>query len=152
MSSHPAGFTVSRSRWWTASGATPRAVAQWYDAHPTPGFVSDGGLGSSSGTGSPTIEFVSFHETGAPDEVVTPVGVRIESTQGLLRLIFPGFFDDKIFHSSELQAETALLLDTVAGRLEDEIYKSLRCSDCGARDVRHAMIRLCEPGCPRQRG
>jgi serine O-acetyltransferase len=54
----------------------------------------------------------------------------VEITRDLLRLLFPGFFDDKIVHSSELQAETALLLDTVAGRLEDEIYKSLRCSEC----------------------
>ena len=60
----------------------------------------------------------------------------VEITQGLLRLIFPGFFDDKIFHSSELQAETALLLDTVMGNLEDEIYKSLRCSDCSEADAR----------------
>ena len=29
---------------------------------------------------------------------------------------------------------------------------SLRCTECGARDVRHTMIRLCELGCPRQRG
>lgn len=29
---------------------------------------------------------------------------------------------------------------------------SLRCTECGARDVRHTMVRLCEPGCPRQRG
>lgn len=54
----------------------------------------------------------------------------VEITRDLLRLVFPGFFDDKIVHSSELKAETALLLDTVAGRLEDEIYKSLRCSAC----------------------
>ena len=48
-------------------------------------------------------------------------------TTDLLRLVFPGFFDDQVVHSSELQAETALRLDSVAGRLEDEIYKSLRC-------------------------
>lgn len=60
-------------------------------------------------------------------------------TQDLLRLIFPGFFDDHVVHSSELQAETALTVDSVAGRLEDEIYKSLSCSDSTetpARDVR----------------
>ena len=62
-----------------------------------------------------------------------------EITQDLLRLIFPGFFDDRIVHSSELQAETALRLDSIAGRLEDEIYKSLRCAGgCsdGERDPR----------------
>lgn len=43
----------------------------------------------------------------------------------LLRLIFPGFFDEKPIHSSELKVETATLMDSVLGRLEDEIYKSL---------------------------
>jgi serine O-acetyltransferase len=38
-----------------------------------------------------------------------------------------------------LQAETALRLDAIAGRLEDEIYKSLRCTEIraeGGRDLR----------------
>ncbi|MFM8880148.1 MAG: serine O-acetyltransferase [Verrucomicrobiota bacterium] len=52
-----------------------------------------------------------------------------EITRDLLRLVFPGFFDDQIIHSSELKAETALLIDSVAGRLEDELYKALRCAD-----------------------
>jgi serine O-acetyltransferase len=43
----------------------------------------------------------------------------------LLRLLFPGFFDEKLIHSSEIKVETAALLDTVLGELEDEIYKSL---------------------------
>jgi serine O-acetyltransferase len=43
----------------------------------------------------------------------------------LLRLLFPGFFDDKLIHSSELKVETALLMDSVLEKLEDEIYKSL---------------------------
>lgn len=46
-------------------------------------------------------------------------------TVDLLRLLFPGFFHDQVFHSSELKVETAGLLDSVLGRLEDEIYKSL---------------------------
>ncbi len=46
-------------------------------------------------------------------------------TCSLLRLVFPGFFDDKPLHSSELKVETATLMDEVQGRLEDEIYKSL---------------------------
>ncbi len=46
-------------------------------------------------------------------------------TQDLLRLLFPGFFDEKPLHSSELKVETATLMDSVLGRLEDEIYKSL---------------------------
>lgn len=43
----------------------------------------------------------------------------------LLRLLFPGFFHDRIIHSSELKVETASLIDSVLGRLEDEIDKSL---------------------------
>ena len=47
-------------------------------------------------------------------------------TQDLLRLLFPGFFDDKLIHSSEVKAETAALLDAVLGKLEDEIRKALK--------------------------
>jgi serine O-acetyltransferase len=46
-------------------------------------------------------------------------------TSDLLRLLFPGFFDERVIHSSELKIETANLMDSVAERLEDEIYKSL---------------------------
>ncbi|HWC58545.1 MAG TPA: serine O-acetyltransferase, partial [Verrucomicrobiae bacterium] len=46
-------------------------------------------------------------------------------TVNLLRLLFPGFFDEKLTHSSEIKAETATLLETVLASLEDEIYKSL---------------------------
>ena len=46
-------------------------------------------------------------------------------TVNLLRLLFPGFFDEKLIHSSEIKAETAARLDAVLGRLEDEITKSL---------------------------
>jgi len=46
-------------------------------------------------------------------------------TCDLLRLLFPGFFDEKLIHSSEIKAETATLLDAVLGTLEDEIRKSL---------------------------
>jgi serine O-acetyltransferase len=43
----------------------------------------------------------------------------------LLRLLFPGFFDEQSIHSSQLKVETATLMDSVLGRLGDEIYKSL---------------------------
>ena len=45
-------------------------------------------------------------------------------TCDLLRLLFPGFFDEKLIHSSEVKVETAALLDSVLGKLEDEIRKS----------------------------
>jgi len=46
-------------------------------------------------------------------------------TANLLRLLFPGFFDEKPIHSSEIRVETAALLDSILGALEDEIRKSL---------------------------
>jgi serine O-acetyltransferase len=49
----------------------------------------------------------------------------VSITVDLLRLLFPGFFDDKPIHSSEIKLEITNLMDSVAGRLEDEIYKSL---------------------------
>jgi serine O-acetyltransferase len=49
-------------------------------------------------------------------------------TVDLLRLLFPGFFDEKMIHSSELKVEMVSLMDSVLERLEDEIYKSLEYS------------------------
>lgn len=46
-------------------------------------------------------------------------------TLDLVRLLFPGFFDEKLIHSSELRVETATLLDSVLATLEPEIRKSL---------------------------
>ena len=43
----------------------------------------------------------------------------------LLRLLFPGFFDEKLTHSSEVAMETSALLETVLATLEEEVYKSL---------------------------
>ncbi len=46
-------------------------------------------------------------------------------TANLLRLLFPGFFDEKLLHSSKVHEETSALLKGVAASLEDEICKSL---------------------------
>lgn len=46
-------------------------------------------------------------------------------TVDLLRLLFPGFFDDHTIHSSELKVEMVSLMDSVSERLQDEVYKSL---------------------------
>ena len=46
-------------------------------------------------------------------------------TVDLLRLLFPGFFDEKLIHFSEIGAVTGALLDRVLSRLENEITKSL---------------------------
>ena len=46
-------------------------------------------------------------------------------TVDLLRLLFPGYYDEKPIHSSEIGAVTIALLDSVLSRLENEIGKSL---------------------------
>jgi serine O-acetyltransferase len=46
-------------------------------------------------------------------------------TKDLLRLLFPGFFDEKLIHSSEIRVETASRLDAVLDPLEVEIRKAL---------------------------
>src|SRR5271169_3724177 len=46
-------------------------------------------------------------------------------TMDLLRLLFPGFFDEKLIHSSEIKQEITALLGTVSASLEGEIRKSL---------------------------
>lgn len=46
-------------------------------------------------------------------------------TVNLLRLLFPGFFDEKLIHSSEIRGETESLLSDVLANLEEEIRKSL---------------------------
>lgn len=72
-------------------------------------------------------------------------GAVADIARDLLRVVFPGFFDDHVIHSSELKAETALLLDSIAGRLEDEVYKSLNCFGCPEaqnKDPRHAAHTL----------
>ncbi|HOC55592.1 MAG TPA: serine O-acetyltransferase [Verrucomicrobiota bacterium] len=46
-------------------------------------------------------------------------------TADLLRLLFPGFFDEKLVHSSELRAKTSPLVEAVLRSLETEVAKSL---------------------------
>jgi serine O-acetyltransferase len=70
-----------------------------------------------------------------------------EITLDLLRLLFPGFFDDRPIHSSEIGAVTATLLHSVLGRLQNEIRKSLEYAangEAGATDppkAAHALTR-----------
>ena len=66
-------------------------------------------------------------------------------TQDLLRLLFPGYFDEHLIHSSELKAETAALIDAVLGKLEDEIRKSLEYhppADLAKKDIARAAHDL----------
>jgi serine O-acetyltransferase len=63
----------------------------------------------------------------------------------LLRLLFPGFFDERMIHSSELKVEMVSLMDSVLERLEDEIYKSLEYSTpdgLAKKDLRKAAHEM----------
>jgi len=65
--------------------------------------------------------------------------------QDLLRLLFPGFFDEKLIHSSEIKVKTAGLLDAVFGELEDEIRKSLEYQPpegLAKKEIHHAAHKL----------
>ncbi|MEI6393256.1 MAG: serine O-acetyltransferase [Verrucomicrobiota bacterium] len=60
-------------------------------------------------------------------------------TMDLLRLLFPGFFDEKLVHSSEIKQATTGLLEAVLTSLEREIRKSLEYSpppELPKKDVR----------------
>ncbi len=46
-------------------------------------------------------------------------------TTDLLRLLLPGFFDEKPIQTAELKVEISMLMDSVSGRLEDEVAKSI---------------------------
>jgi serine O-acetyltransferase len=46
-------------------------------------------------------------------------------TLDLLALLFPGFFDESVLHSSRLAETTASLVESVNRRLSDEVFKSL---------------------------
>jgi serine O-acetyltransferase len=64
-------------------------------------------------------------------------------TVDLLRLLFPGFFDEALIHSSEIGAVTIELLESVLGRLEIEIRKSLEYAPpAGAEDADLAELAL----------
>jgi len=67
-------------------------------------------------------------------------------TRDLLRLLFPGYFDEKSIHSSRLKVEIAALMDAVLGRLADEVCKSLEYAAPGkkmdARDSSRAAHAL----------
>ncbi|MCX8109120.1 MAG: serine acetyltransferase, partial [Verrucomicrobiae bacterium] len=67
-------------------------------------------------------------------------------TQDLLRLLFPGYFDDKVLPSSRVRAQTEELVASVLKRLEVEIRRSLEYSPppgASRRDLRGRARELC---------
>src|SRR6516162_9840061 len=71
----------------------------------------------------------SYHHTGGINHLdgknLPSKRAIADITMDLLRLLFPGFFDEKLIHSSELKAETSDLVNEVLGTLEVEVAKSL---------------------------
>jgi len=57
-------------------------------------------------------------------------------TTDLLRLLLPGFFDEKPVQTSELKVEVSMLMDSVSGRLEDEITKSIEYKPPGGQTAK----------------
>jgi serine O-acetyltransferase len=60
-------------------------------------------------------------------------------TLDLLRLLFPGFYDEKLMHSSELKEKTTSLVQSTLHKLEGEMVKSLehdRNVDLPKKDLR----------------
>lgn len=84
---------------------------------------------------------VSYRQHGGINHVdganLPSRGAVVDITLDLLRLLFPGFFDDAVVHASEIKADTVLRMDSVAGRLEDEVCKSLGCTDSDRSTVEH---------------
>jgi serine O-acetyltransferase len=74
----------------------------------------------------------SYHHTGGINHLdgKNLPSKRVISliTMDLLRLLFPGFFDEKLIHSSEIGAETTHLVQEVLTGLEAEVAKSLEYS------------------------
>jgi len=60
-------------------------------------------------------------------------------TVDLLRLLFPGFFDERVIHSSGIAAETAVLMGSVFERLEAEMGRSLEYAP--PPDTKKAQLR-----------
>lgn len=66
-------------------------------------------------------------------------------TADLLRLLFPGYFDEKVIHSSKVQAQTSELMEALHCRLETEVYRSLEYAppaDAKTKDLRGLAHRL----------
>jgi serine O-acetyltransferase len=69
----------------------------------------------------------------------------VEITRDLLRLVFPGFYDQDPIHSNQLGEYTAELVSSVARRLENELHKSLEyrpCEHCDRKDLAGTAARL----------
>jgi len=68
----------------------------------------------------------------------------VEITRNLLRLVFPGFYDDEI-HSNQVVAFTTELVETIRRGLLRELRKSLvyrPCENCNATDLAATAERI----------
>jgi serine O-acetyltransferase len=91
----------------------------------------------------------SYHEIGGINHIdgknLPSKRVIASITCDLLRLLFPGFFDEKLVHSSEVRAQTSTLIQSVLTALDAEVRKSLEYrppGDLTKRDIRPFAQKL----------
>jgi serine O-acetyltransferase len=83
----------------------------------------------------------SYHKFGGINHID---GVNLPSreaiiriTEDLLKLVFPGFYDEDPIHSNEIDDYTQELVASISRRLEHEIHKSLEYRPCPHCDTKH---------------
>jgi serine O-acetyltransferase len=91
----------------------------------------------------------SFHKYGGINHLdganLPSRDAVVNITRDLLRLVFPGFYDQDPIHSNQITAYTSELVASVARRLENEIHKSLeyRCGpDCNPNELPATAARI----------
>ena len=90
----------------------------------------------------------SFHQHGGInhlDQANLPSREAVvELTRNLLRLVFPGFYDDEI-HSNQVGTFTTQLVETIRQGLQRELHKSLvyrPCEHCDQNDLAGTAARI----------
>ena len=76
----PAGHTVTRQRWWTASGTTSATAARWYAAHPPTGFTTEGGATGVGGSGDGRRWADEVTWDGTPHGSTSGTSVEVQTT------------------------------------------------------------------------
>ena len=90
----------------------------------------------------------SFHQHGGINHIdqanLPSREAVVEITRNLLRLVFPGFYDDEI-HSNQIVAFTTELVETIRQGLLRELRKSLvyrACENCDVTDLAATAERI----------
>ena len=91
----------------------------------------------------------SFHKYGGINHLdganLPSRDAVVAITRDLLRLVFPGFYDEDPIHSAQIAEYTSELVSSIARRLENEIRKSLEyqpCEHCDKNDLAGTAARV----------